>query len=201
MNRQLDASAAAMLRAELERRGMRFRMSAHRPPFSGRCEWPACSSMTAPRCRPTWWSLAVGIASRNLAGAALPVCAASAASWSTTRCRPSIRRSMRWASACSIATALSDWSRQLMEQARVCAAHLAEQRRRSLWRLAAGHSAEGVRHPASIPPATTTATWAPKTWCCATNSRASTSAWCSRTTRCAARCSMATRATAAGTPT
>ena len=63
---------------------------------------------------------------QHRAGAALRDCIAIAACSWTTRCSPTTRRSMPWASACSTAAEPSALVAPLFDQARVCAAYLAE---------------------------------------------------------------------------
>ena len=56
--------------------------------------------------------MAAGVRPEYRAGAGGRPARASAACWSMTRCRPSIRPSTRWANACSTATTPSAWWRR-----------------------------------------------------------------------------------------
>jgi hypothetical protein len=111
MERQLDKPAAELLKVALERKGLRFLLSAQTAGMLGATASPACCSRTARRSRrPGGDDRRACAPISNWPPA--PACAASARSSSTTRCRPSTRASTPWANACSTARPRSAWWRR-----------------------------------------------------------------------------------------
>ena len=146
MERQLDAPAGALLKAALEKRGIEFRMRAKTQAILGgervtRCEVrQRRGSGGGPRGHGR------RRAAEHRAGEEARISPATAASSSTTRCRPTTRPSTPSANACSIAARPSAWWRR-------CGSRRASARStspRSACRASRGavncHAAQGVRH-------------------------------------------------------
>ena len=190
MERQLDRSAAALLKESLERRGMKFRMPAKTVAIGGDTRATGVHSKTvasSTRTSSSW----PPVSGRTSTWPARSACVATAACWSTTRCRRSIPASMPWANASNTAIAPMAWSRPCSSKRR-CAPRISPSSASAATEApCCRHSSRSAASTCS-PPAISSAGRPARHWCSRMRSAASTSVSSSRTTRCAAPCSMAT---------
>ncbi len=169
MERQLDDVAGKLLQKSLEERGLKFLIGAQTPGAGRR--------RRRPRARPSSSRTAREIAGRpggdgrrhppqHRAGREDAACTATAASSSTTPCRPSpTRASTRWANARRTAASPTAWWRRCSSRARCAPTHLAQF---GIGRYTGSSDlAPSSRSPASTcsPPATSWAAKAPKRSC------------------------------------
>ena len=194
--------AGGLLQESLEARGIRFKLAAQTEALvqgeSGRV-CAACASRTAQAAGRPGGDGGRHPSQHRARRIGRPSIA-TAASWSTTPCRPSpTRASMRWANACSHRGVAYGLVAPLFEQAKVLANHLAEFGIAALPGLGHFHQAQGHRHRSVLGRRFHAAARAPNSSCCPTLQAASTRSWCSRTTSWWAPASTATRSTAPGT--
>ncbi len=177
MEQQLDAQAAELLRGELERRGLKFKMAAeHFAPVAGRLKSPAVGFADGSELPADLVVMAVGVRPNiELARAAgLPCDRGVLVDDTMLTYDPSIY---------AIGECVQHRGKTfglvapLLEQARVCATYLAERGTRGYRAFAAIDAAESDRHRCLLRRQLRTRDRAASRSCCAIRSAASTSGW------------------------